>query len=118
AVPCRRSVHRIAGKVCKAQRHGAKLQRASRWQIRPSPGTGILHGRPDRGCHCKGRKDGGESINRKAKRMPSVLAQRMASEGPPWTRAVEDNPPTQTFQYDEGRRKKNGRKVTIRNCDA
>ena len=57
----RRNLHRLAGQARRARRHHQGLQGPGRGQVRPSAGSGLLHGRLDRRSHREGPAPGGRS---------------------------------------------------------
>ncbi len=56
AVPCRRSVHRLAGRLCRARRYHPRLPRPVRGQVRSPARGGVLHGRHHRSGGRKGQE--------------------------------------------------------------
>ena len=60
AVPCRRSVHRLARQARRPRRHHQGLQGPGRRQVRPPAGVGFLHGRH----HRRGGRQGQEARGR------------------------------------------------------
>ena len=60
AVPRRRSLHRLARQVRRPRRHHQGFPRTVRRQVRPSAGSGLLHGRH----HRRGRRKGQEARGR------------------------------------------------------
>ena len=61
AVPRRRSLHRLAGRVRRPRRHDQRLRRPGEGRLRPPAGAGVLHGRHDRRRREEGRETGGGS---------------------------------------------------------
>ena len=55
----RRNLHRLAGQVRRPRRHHQGLPRTVRRQVRPSAGSGLLHGRQHRRSRREGQEAGG-----------------------------------------------------------
>ncbi len=61
-VPCGRSVHRLPRRVRARRRHHPQLQGNLCRRIRPFAGSGVLHGRHDRGSGEEGRDPEGQRL--------------------------------------------------------